>query len=136
MHSLSSSRQETQVVVMARHLALRALHFMAPLLDGLFFSLPTPSQPIVSRACILHPEEAARFLHHLAQDRGQDWSKQDTVLVYTKNIYTMILLPLRPDSLMHKNPQRCKIIHAISPVGRKARSIDLNVCICRNIPFQ
>ena len=51
---------------MAMHLALSALHFMAPLSDGLFFSLPTPSQPIVSRACILHPEEAARFLHHLA----------------------------------------------------------------------
>ena len=66
MHSLSSSRQYTQVVVMAIHLALPALHFMAPLSDGLFSSLPTPSQPIVSRACILHPEEAARFLHHLA----------------------------------------------------------------------
>ena len=66
MHSLSSSRQYTQVVVMAIHLTLPALHFMAPLSDGLFFSLPTPFQPIVSRACILHPEEAARFLHHLA----------------------------------------------------------------------
>ena len=47
----------------------------------------------------------------------------------------MILLPLRPESLVHKNPQRCKIIHVMRPVGRKARSIDLNMCICRNIPF-
>ena len=51
---------------MAMHLALPALHFMAPLSDDLFFSLPTSSQPMVSRACILHPEEAATFLHHLA----------------------------------------------------------------------
>ena len=56
---------------MAIHLALRALHFMAPLSDGLFSSLPTPSQPIVSRACILHPEEAARFLHHLHRSAGK-----------------------------------------------------------------
>ena len=53
---------------MAMHLALPALRFMAPLSDGLLFSLPTPapSQPIVSRACTLHPEEGARFLHQLA----------------------------------------------------------------------
>ena len=76
MHSLSSSRQETQVVVMAMHFALPALHLMAPLSGGLFFPLPTrASQPIVSRACILHPEEAARFLHHLTYERGQDWCK-------------------------------------------------------------
>ena len=66
MHSLSPSRQETQVVVMAMHLALPTLHLMALLSDGLFVSLPTSSQPMVSRACILHPEEATRFLHHLA----------------------------------------------------------------------
>ena len=60
------ARQDTQVVVMAIHLALLALHFMVPLSEGMFFSLPNSSQPIVSRACILHPEEAARFLHHLA----------------------------------------------------------------------
>ena len=51
---------------MAMHLALPALHLMGPLSDGLFFPLPShASQPIVSRACILHPEEAARFLYHL-----------------------------------------------------------------------
>ena len=61
------------VVVMASgHLALSALHSMAPLLDGLFFSLPAPSQPIISWACIRHSEEAARFLHYLAQERRQD----------------------------------------------------------------
>ena len=52
MHSLSSSWQDTQVVVRAMHLASPALHFMAPLSDGLFFSLPTSSQPIVCRACL------------------------------------------------------------------------------------
>ena len=46
-----------------------------------------------------------------------------------------ILLPLRPASLTHKNPQRRKIIHGMRPVGHKDRSTDLNMCICRNIPF-
>ena len=45
------------------------------------------------------------------------------------------LLPLRPASLTHRNPQRRKIIHGMRPEGRKDRSIDLNVCICRNIPI-
>ena len=52
MHLLSSSRQETTVVVMGMRLTLAALHLMAPLSDGLFFSFPTSSKPIVSRACI------------------------------------------------------------------------------------
>ena len=60
------ARQDTEVVVMATHLALPALHFMVPLSEGLFSLFPPHPQPIVSRACILHPEEAARFLHHLA----------------------------------------------------------------------
>ena len=34
----------------------------------------------------------------------------------------MILLPLRPASLTHKNPQRREIIHC--PVERRDRSID------------
>ena len=36
----------------------------------------------------------------------------------------MILLPLRPASLKHKNPQRHKIIHGMSPVGCKEITID------------
>ena len=40
---------------------------------------------------------------------------------------SVILLPLRPASLMHKNPQRCKIIHRMRPIGRKHRLIDLNM---------
>ena len=36
----------------------------------------------------------------------------------------LILLPLRPVSLTHKNPKRRKIIHGTRPVGRKDRSID------------
>ena len=41
----------------------------------------------------------------------------------------VILLPLRPASLIHKNPQRRKMIHSMCPVGCKDRSLDLNVCI-------
>ena len=36
---------------------------------------------------------------------------------------------------MDRNPQRRKIIHGMRPVGSKDRSIDLNMYICRNIPF-
>ena len=38
-----------------------------------------------------------------------------------------ILLPLRPASVMHKNPQRHKIIHGMRPVGCKERWIDLKI---------
>ena len=47
----------------------------------------------------------------------------------------VILLPLRPASLAHKNPQRRKLIHGMRPVGGKDRSIDQNMCFCRNILF-
>ena len=42
---------------------------------------------------------------------------------------------LRPASLTFKKLQRRKIIHSMRSVGRKDRSIDLNMCVCRNIPF-
>ena len=38
----------------------------------------------------------------------------------------MILLPLRPASLTHKNPQTRKTICAMLPIGRKDRSGDLS----------
>ena len=40
---------------------------------------------------------------------------------------SVILLPLCPASLTHKNPQRCKIIHRMRPIGRKHRLNDLNI---------
>ena len=39
----------------------------------------------------------------------------------------VILLPLRPASLMHKNPQGHKLIHGMHPVGCKERSINLKI---------
>ena len=50
-------------------------------------------------------------------------------------LIALILLQLHPVSLMHKNPQRCKIIHSMCPIGRKDQLVDLKMCICRNIPF-
>ena len=51
----------------------------------------------------------------------------------------MILSPLRPASMTHKNTQRRKIIHGMRPVGRKERSIDLKIflveCPVRVISF-
>ena len=43
--------------------------------------------------------------------------------------FPLILLPLCPASLTHKNPQRCNIIHCILPVGCKERSIDLKMFV-------
>ena len=48
---------------------------------------------------------------------------------------TEILLPVHPVSLTHRNPQRHKIICGMCLIERKDRSINLNMCICRNIPF-
>ena len=43
-----------------------------------------------------------------------------TVLQYRVPLNAVILLPLHPVSLMHKNPQRCKItILGMCPVGHK-----------------
>ena len=50
-----------------------------------------------------------------------------------KSCCLVILLPLHPASLTHKNQQMHEIIHGMRPVGRKDQSIDLNMCICRNI---
>ena len=47
----------------------------------------------------------------------------------------VILLPLRPASLAHKNPQRPKIIRGMRLVEGKGRSIDQNMCFCSNILF-
>ena len=37
----------------------------------------------------------------------------------------VILLPLRPASLTHKNPQRCKKIHGMHPIAYKDQSINV-----------
>ena len=42
----------------------------------------------------------------------------------------MFLLPLRPASRTHKNPQGRKIIHGTRPVGRKERSIGRSIYVC------
>ena len=44
-----------------------------------------------------------------------------------KGVCTVILLPLRPASLKHKNSPRCKIIHGMRAIGRKERFIDLKI---------
>ena len=42
-------------------------------------------------------------------------------------IITVILLLLHPASLMHKNPQRCKIIDCMHPIRHKDRSIGMKM---------
>ena len=48
----------------------------------------------------------------------------------------MILVPLRPASLTHKNPQRQNNLWYMCPAGCKDRSINLNMCICKNNPVR
>ena len=36
---------------------------------------------------------------------------------------------------MHQNSRGRKIIHGMRPLGCKDRSINLSMCICRNVPF-
>ena len=48
---------------------------------------------------------------------------------------TMILVPLHPVSLTHKNPKDAKEFCGMCPVGRKDWSIDLKMFFCRNILF-
>ena len=54
------------------------------------------------------------------------WKSQvrDCLPAYYLEFNSVILLPLRPASLMHKNPQRRKIIHGMRPVGCKDQSIE------------
>ena len=47
---------------------------------------------------------------------------------HSPDTFSAILLPLHLASLSHR-------IHGMRPVGRKDRSIDLNMCICRNMTF-
>ena len=63
------------------------------------------------------------------------WFHFQLLTVYWLCSQPVILSPLRPASLTHKNPQRCKIIHGMHPEGLKDRSIDLNMCTCKNITF-
>ena len=58
---------------------------------------------------------------------------QNQLFLLSNNYFSVILLPLRPSSLMHKNPQGHKIIHGMHPVGHNDGSINLNMSICRNI---
>ena len=59
--------------------------------------------------------------------------KSDQLQFFPNNADPVILVPLCPASPTHKNPQRHKMIDGMRPVGRKDQSIDLNMCICRNI---
>ena len=55
-----------------------------------------------------------------------------TLIIMKKNCSNIpvILLPLRPVSLMHKNPQRCKINHGMGPIGWSIDPLILR-CFCR-----
>ena len=54
--------------------------------------------------------------------------------MFAKHWRAEILLPLRPGSLKHKNPQRHKIICGMCPVGCKDRLSNLKMFLY-NIPF-
>ena len=55
------------------------------------------------------------------------WSHLQSLTVYWLCCQPVILLPLCPGSLTHKNPQWCKVIHRMHPEGPEDWSIDLNM---------
>ena len=48
------------------------------------------------------------------------------IMMIMKNINTVVLSPLRPASLMHKNPPKCTNLYGIR-LGRKDQLIDLKM---------
>ena len=68
-----------------------------------------------------------------APHKTQLYTYNESLQNLTSKPHPVILLPLGPVSLMHKNPQRRKIIHGMCLIGCKDRSIDLNMSTCRNI---
>ena len=56
-------------------------------------------------------------------------------LLVPRQLNEFILFPLHPVSLMHKNPQRRKIIHERRPAGLQERSINLKMIFWYSILF-
>ena len=55
------------------------------------------------------------------------WFHLQSLTVYWLCCQPVILLPLFPGSVTHKNPQWCKVIHSMHPEGPEDWSIDLNM---------
>ena len=69
------------------------------------------------------------FLYYLPVRQQSLWCWCD---VFSSNYWcsfsdSMILLPLRPASLTHKDSQRRKVTYNMCPIGRKEWSIDLKI---------
>ena len=58
---------------------------------------------------------------------GQVGRALDCLVAGSTVTKAVILLPLRPVALTHKNPRGRKIIHGMRPVGRNERPIDLKI---------
>ena len=52
----------------------------------------------------------------------QEYTPRETISTLPAEPFSVILLPLHPASLTHKNPQRHKIIHGMGPIGCKEGS--------------
>ena len=59
--------------------------------------------------------------------KGRDQLEMSILLMCC--LIAVTLSQLHPVSLMHKNPQRRKIIHGMCPVGCIDRFVDLKMCI-------
>jgi len=80
------------------------------------------------------PSERFAFTFFLSKFWQNIWLSKvvvqlEIVLSNSNPLLAVILLPLRPASQTHKNPQRRKIIHCMCPVGPKDWLIDLKMCI-------
>ena len=103
--------------------------------------------------CNIHPQVRAAFYWYPFMNNWRQYNTQPAYLLscikaswgsriarplqpvihVVQKCHLQWLIPLRPVSLTHRNPQRHKIIHGMCPIRREDWLIDLNMCICRNI---
>ena len=72
----------------------------------------------------------SRYLNVMQGERCVTSKKRLQGRLYV-DLSTVILLPLRPASLTHKNTQRCKIICGMRPIWGKDWLIDPKMIFCR-----
>ena len=100
-----------------------------PASQGGLFSL-SPSFPFET------PVELHTFPKNLPLSPRPQQPQQGVYWYFWNHAQWFCYLCILWQSLTHKNPQRQKIIHGMCPAGCKHRSIDLNICFCRNVLFR
>ena len=97
----------------------------------LYFSLSLEIRFITNRQSSLKNQRREwRLRTSSRQHFAVGWRRPENLTLKKRLCVVLRLLPLRPVSLTHKNPQRRKIIHGMRPLGRKEQSIDRPERVC------